>query len=167
MLGYQGLLQQNPKIPITLSSRLLQAKWCSRQLTTYCIMQGVIAGSQLVAYFDCDDAVAVLSTLTDVLAYALSRKTTTRLEVATGCTVAYITFVEADSGDIDRILGGFTRKGMHPVTLCYIEDPLAQTGILKLTGTGVAPLLLIWYSNLFLTPAAELNTCHMSAELRC
>ena len=99
------------------------------------------AGSQLVAYFESDDAGSLQSSLADVLTHALGRQHTARLEVATGCTVAYITFSQAEPGNIDGILGGIARRGMRPVTLCYIEDPVRQSGCLKLTSAGATLLL--------------------------
>ena len=105
------------------------------------LQDNFIAGSQLVAYFERDDAHALQSILADVLQHALGSNNAAQLEVAKGCTVAYITFTEAKVGDIDGILGGFARRGMCPVTLCYVEDPVRQSGYLKLTGTGATRLL--------------------------
>ena len=95
-----------------------------------------VAGSQLVAYFESDDARDLQSALADVLHEVLGSKHTARLEVATGCTVAYITFIEAALGDIDGILGGLARRGKRPVTLCYVKDPVGQSGYLRFTSVG-------------------------------
>lgn len=101
----------------------------------------IVAGSQLVAYIDSNDAHDVQCTLANLLVHALGSKHTACLEVAKGCTVAYITFTEAALGIIDVILGGLARKWPGAVTFCYVEKPAGQSGYLELTGTGVRQLM--------------------------
>ena len=129
-----------------------------------------MAGSQLVVYFDTDDAHSVQSDLASVLEHALDSKQSACLEVATGCVVAYITFSEADQGCIERILGGLARKGMQPVTLCYIEDPVGQSGYLKLTGTGAAlsmSRLPVACRKAPMCPECCLHVCKVDSHHRC